>query len=582
MIMSDFLQHYTLSYTPLSPIHIGTGDSYEPTNYVIDDGTLYEFDAGGALAALTETDRNELNRIVNVRANEDMLKAVQRFFYDHREKLKPFNINAIPVLDGVADFYARRVGQIVNREGSGKGRINSLEIDRTAYNPINRQPVLFGSSIKGAIRTALLSHVNNKRPLSRQDEEKFILDNLDQSERRRREREQKRIFPKLNENLFEFRAGKFELDPLRLVHIADAVWNEQESLPTAQIVVSVNRKKELKRDKHGNEIFGQAEKNENLCKLLESIPAWRYRAFSGRLNLQNMGDAKTSDKVPNRQLMFTIQQIAQYCNDHYRPILDHEISILRKRGFLDSEWDKNLQSLLEKITDKLQKGQAFLLRVGRHSGAESVTIDGVRHIKIMKGNPEYQAQTKTLWLAANDPKQRTGLLPFGWLLVEIHPADAAVTDWPELDRLCQSQQAQARQWAEKLASQKIQLAEKRRAAEQRRQQEELDRKQRMEYEQQAEEARMVKQKADEHRRAAMSEEQLQIEALRQQLEQKQAGKVREQIGGPLYGDLRKLIEQAAEWPRDTKTELLEVAKSVLEFIGASGNKKVKELLKTLQ
>ena len=28
----SFLNHYTLKYTPLSPIHIGTGDSYEPTN----------------------------------------------------------------------------------------------------------------------------------------------------------------------------------------------------------------------------------------------------------------------------------------------------------------------------------------------------------------------------------------------------------------------------------------------------------------------------------------------------------------------------------------------------------------------
>ena len=78
--MSDFLQHYTLSYTPLSPIHIGTGDSYEPTNYVIDNGTLYEYDTGGAMAALTASNRNELNKIVNTRANEDMLKAVQRFF----------------------------------------------------------------------------------------------------------------------------------------------------------------------------------------------------------------------------------------------------------------------------------------------------------------------------------------------------------------------------------------------------------------------------------------------------------------------------------------------------------------------
>lgn len=580
--MSDFFQHYTLSYTPLSPIHIGTGDCYEPTNYVIDDGTLYEFDTGGALAALTETDRNELNKIVNARANEDMLKAVQRFFYDRREALKPWAINTIPVLDGVASLYGKRVGQTANREGGGSQVLNKLEIDRTAYNPINRQPVLFGSSIKGAIRTALLSHINNKQPLSKQDEEKFVLENLDQGERRRREREQKRVFPQLNERLFEFRAGKFELDPLRLVQIADAAWSEQSSLATAQILVSVNRKKELKRDKQGTEIFGLAEKNENLCKLLESVPAWRYRAFCGQLNLQNITDIGSREKQPAPHLQFEIERIAKFCSKHYLPILKAEMKIMRERGFLDSEWGSNIDALLNTISDRLMKGSAFLLRVGRHSGAEAITIDGVRHIKIMKGNPEYQAQTKTLWLAANDPKQRTGLLPFGWLLVEIHPGNAPIQDWPELSQLCQSQQTQARQWAEKLADQKAQLAVKRQAAEQRRAQEETERKQRLEQEQAEQQARLAKQKADEQRRATMSPEQLQIEALRQQLDQKQTSNAREQIGGPLYGDLRKLIEQAVEWPSDTKTELLDVAKKVLEFIGAGGNKKAKELIRTLQ
>jgi CRISPR-associated protein Csm5 len=580
--MNHFLRHYTLTYTPLSPIHIGTGDSYEPTNYVIDDGTLYEFDTGGALAALSEHDRDELNKIVNARANEDMLKAVQRFFYDRRDRLKPWAINAIPVLDGVANFYGKRVGQTANREGGGGQVLNKLEIDRTAYNPINRQPVLFGSSIKGAIRTALLSHINDKKPLPRQDAEKFDLENLQPYERKQREREQKSIFPRLNQALFQFRAGKFELDPLRLLQIADAVWNDGEGLSTAQVLVSVNRKKALKRDKQGNEILGQAESNENLCKLLESVPAWRYRAFSGALNLQTVAGVSSKEKLPNQDLLFDMRQIAAYCNDHYKPILEFEMKVMRERGFLDSEWDKNMRTLLNHLSDKLAGGQAFLLRVGRHSGAGSVTIEGVRHIKIMKGNPEYQPETKTLWLAANDPKQRTGLLPFGWVLVEIHTGNAPVSDWPELRELCRSQQTQARQWVEKIARQQADLQAKRQADEQRRVQEESERRQRLEREQAEAAALQARQLADEQHRASMTPEQLQIETLRQQLEQKQAGKAREQIGGPLYSDLRTLIEQAGDWPGDAKAELLELAKHLLAFIGASGNKKAKELLKILQ
>lgn len=578
--MSHFLQHYTLKYTPLSPVHIGTGESYEPTNYVIDDGTLYEFDTGGAVAAFSGNDRAELSKIVS-KPDAQTIKSVQKFFYDRREALKPWAVNAIPVLDGVARLYESRVGQTANRESNGGQVLNKLEIDRCAYNPINRQPVLFGSSIKGAIRTALLSHENHKHPLSRQDAEKFILENLAIPERKRREREQKGVFPKLNQNLFGFRAGKFELDPMRLVQISDAAWDDQHKLPTTQVLVSVNRKKELKRDKHGNEIFGQAEKKD-LYKLLESVPAWRYRAFFGQLNLQNMKGVKSPDKQPSPHLIFTIEQIAKYCSKHYLPILKAEMKIMRERGFLDNEWDKNIQILLSKITDKLLSGQIFLLRVGRHSGAESITIDGVRHIKIMKGNPEYQPQTKSLWLAANDPKQRTHLLPFGWLLVEVEAGEESGSDWPELAQLCASQNHEALRWAEQHTQQKTELLEKRHEAEQRREHEDMERLQQAELAAQAEEERLQKEQADQLRLASMSQEQQQIEVLLKQLQQKQASNLREQIGGPLYSALRELINQASSWSESDKTELLSVAKNILDFIGASSNKKAKELLKTLQ
>ena len=49
--MTHFLDHYTLRYTPLSPVHIGTDESYEPGNYVIDEdgGALYSFDSQAAI-----------------------------------------------------------------------------------------------------------------------------------------------------------------------------------------------------------------------------------------------------------------------------------------------------------------------------------------------------------------------------------------------------------------------------------------------------------------------------------------------------------------------------------------------------
>ncbi len=49
------MKTYKLKLTALTPIHIGTGESYEPTNYVIDGGFLYEFDEMKFYQKLHET-----------------------------------------------------------------------------------------------------------------------------------------------------------------------------------------------------------------------------------------------------------------------------------------------------------------------------------------------------------------------------------------------------------------------------------------------------------------------------------------------------------------------------------------------
>ncbi len=67
----------------------------------------------------------------------------------------------------------------------------------------------------------------------------------------------------------------------------------------------------------------------------------------------------------------------------------------------------------------LQTGHVFLTRVGRHCGAESVTVAGLRSIKIMgkKGEkPRQLDHALTAWMAADSKGQERDLLPFGWIL----------------------------------------------------------------------------------------------------------------------------------------------------------------------
>ena len=55
------LTTYKLKLTTLSPVHIGTGEDFEPTNYVIDAGTLYEFDEVIFYKSLSDLDKKALD-----------------------------------------------------------------------------------------------------------------------------------------------------------------------------------------------------------------------------------------------------------------------------------------------------------------------------------------------------------------------------------------------------------------------------------------------------------------------------------------------------------------------------------------
>jgi CRISPR-associated protein Csm5 len=544
--MSNFLQHYTLKYTPLSPIHIGADESYEPGNYVIDDeaGALYSFDSQAALAGLSENDRQQLLAIVNGKPDDTMLTKVQAFFHNHREKLLAFARPPVPTVSGIKSLYEKRIGKTSQHEGKGRRVINKLEIERTFYNPFDASPLLPGSSIKGAIRTALLDKVSDGKD--------------------RHERNQQ-----LQQRLFE---GQFHTDPMRLISIGDAAWQGNPDKPACQVQFAVNRKRKPVM-KNGQLVQSQAEAS----KLLECVAPNHYQSFTGSLTLHNTQSiAQGNRKLPEQRFHWPVKAIAEACNAFYVRLFWQEINAMKERRYLKIDWLNQIEQLMENgLLKRLNEGEAFLLRIGRHSGAEALTLDGVRSIKIMQGRgerPVWEKQPRTWWLAADDVADKQALLPFGWILVEINPkvpdsrlqqflenGSNALTGWMQQQL---NKQNQLRQQAES----RLRKEQERRQAEQ----------------QLAEEARL-KQEADQLRLASMTDEQLQIDSLRQKLQQKQAANLREQIGGPLYSDMRELINQASAWSAGDKAELLGLARQILEFINAGGNnKKAKELLKTLQ
>jgi CRISPR-associated protein Csm5 len=249
-----------LVLTPLTPIHIGCGEDFEPTNYVIDEGVLYPFEA--TELPLDEADRRLLMQSANQPGLEAIL-AVQQFFHDRRDKCRAVSPHAIPVATGAADLYEDRIGRVVQSEGAGRGVANELGIERTAHRAYSGRPYLPGSSLKGSARTGWLNEVDQV-PRGHRDPANRPAENANMLEQ-------------------EILGGCFASDPFRLIEFADAAGADLRS----RVVFAVDRRKRLRPDG----------KEKDLAVTREAIAGGQFRAAQGEIRFKARPASPTRDTL---------------------------------------------------------------------------------------------------------------------------------------------------------------------------------------------------------------------------------------------------------------------------------------------
>jgi CRISPR-associated protein Csm5 len=161
------MKTYKLKLTALTPIHIGTGESYEPTNYVIDGGFLYEFDEMLFVQSLSQSLKNQFNMIVSSESENgyELFEKVHKFIIDNKENAKKVAYNKIPVSSAVEQKYINDIAKRVQIEGKNRGSksvFNKFEIQKTQRLLNNVSTFLSGSSIKGSISTAYQEYIFKK------------------------------------------------------------------------------------------------------------------------------------------------------------------------------------------------------------------------------------------------------------------------------------------------------------------------------------------------------------------------------------------------------------------------------------
>lgn len=397
-----FLSNHRVSITPLSPIHIGSGLTYEPTNYVIDEerGFLYGFDPLDTVLRLDEFEA--FNRV----ARSADFKKINRFYDAHCDVFRPWARSILPLSSNAIEKYRK----MLNAKGNEKN--TAFEVFRTQSVSVAGTPVPYmpGSSIKGAIVTALLNRLNQDKEIP---EESYL------------DRYKKSLMDPYN-HLGRDIPGKllgpdFSLYPSRLVKVGDFQTVEAKT----RILFS-------------RRFFKLDHASDGIYSAFESVIPGQYRAFEGELTLffndhlikygkgrdgeERKGKIKNSYKTPEE----IFKDVHAYAYERW---LDDQSLY----AHFSAEWTQQMVDLFEALEPMFETGRMALIRLGQNTGAESKTLHGLNQPRIcithkpskVKRKPEVLDHSTTLWFTDEVNPDLNGL-SYGWALCELDPQEDSV------------------------------------------------------------------------------------------------------------------------------------------------------------
>lgn len=341
----------------ISPVHIGCDDVYEPMAFTMDEknAQLCVFDPLDFFRSLDQPDRQTYSAICG-RGTVESLLEIYKFMRN-----KKYPGKEVPVCHGFVEHYRQTLG-LGSRDQKAREELNRFSISRTSYNPTTGLPYIPGSALKGALRTAVLNCIAGigikkiQTPNTARELENFLLDRNP--------------------------ANFVESDPFRMVKVSDFV--PSDGVKTS-IVYAVNRKKRPSKYEAGG-----------IYQILEVVEPGS--TFYGTITVTK---PENGSKINKPLDLKTVLESSRF---FYSKELKREQGELQAIGC-----DSKL---------KAPEGNGIWVRIGRHSGAESVTIEGHRRIRIKGKGSDYHIgpAATTLWLAAPDRNQKgnQGLRPFGW------------------------------------------------------------------------------------------------------------------------------------------------------------------------
>ena len=340
------MKRYRINIEILSPVHIGTNEELDPLNYIIKESVFYRINLEKFLVDLEESLKQDFYGLVD----SDDINGLRKFIIDNCD-LSKYSLYSASVTKNIQDNYTRNIGNINNQ----------LLVDPfiRSFNSFNAY--IPGSSLKGAIRTAIISErAKNKR--------------YDKNDRN---------LPKYFEGDVLSYGKDIRKDPFRTLKIDDTPLPEG-SIFIAEIFNMVLARGGMANFK-GMQIFKEVTES-----MVSKAPISLDTYLSIDDNLQEKRAVSSN---------ITLQEIIESCNKFYSPKLEKEHIKFYARAPVRESSEKLLNI-------KLSKNQ-FLLRLGRFSQVECVTVDNFRNPKSRKG-----------WGNSRNICEKK--YPMGWIKISLH------------------------------------------------------------------------------------------------------------------------------------------------------------------
>lgn len=351
---------------PLTPVHFGVKEELSPEEYILEGGQLVRLDLPGLIRLLNPAGKKKLEAELDTGNLREVQDFIQRFWSSLPSQLKRsmerYRIE-------VSDTSREELRQLIERpERQG----NVMVLPR---NPLSGEVMIPGSAIKGAIRTALVSHFANDG-----DNWRTIGPLLQAPERN-----PGRV---LEEQALKFSSRDTSKDPLRLLRVSDATW------PAGAVRI----------DRASPRKLGRSEE----------------QTGGIQMHVERLKARADQDQIPEVEIEIRLSESPRLWDSVGRNLGWNELISWCTSFFvgrLNVEYERF--SFLNANTGRWLPSQnevdgGLLLRAGRFCHFDSLSIDGHRqNMNMRTREPIELGATRTVCEI-----EAGVVVPFGWILLE--------------------------------------------------------------------------------------------------------------------------------------------------------------------